>query len=249
MGLSQLHQLRGRVGRSTRRAYAYFTFTRGKVLSEISTKRLEAIREFTEFGSGFRIAMRDLEIRGAGNVLGAQQHGHMEAVGYDMYLKLLNEAIAVEKGEIPDYNVDNECLIDIQVQAHIPETYISNLNQRLDIYRRIADIRGEEDADDVVDEMIDRYGDPPASVTGLVDVALLRNTARSLGIYEIRQNAGNLLIYQNQINKEAVSCLIGEMRGRVLLSAGAKPYLSIRMQQPVLAELKTVLGVLTRNQK
>lgn len=249
MGLSQLHQLRGRVGRSSRRAYAYLTFTRGKVLSEISTKRLEAIREFTEFGSGFRIAMRDLEIRGAGNVLGAQQHGHMEAVGYDMYLKLLGEAIAIEKGETPDYNVDNECLVDIQVQAHIPESYIPNLNQRLDIYRRIADIRGEEDADDVVDEMIDRYGDPPASVTGLVDVALLRNTARSLGIYEIRQNAGNLLIYQNQIDKAAIARLVAAMRGRVLLSAGAKPYLSVKMQQPVLTELKTVLGILRENQK
>jgi len=249
MGLSQLHQLRGRVGRSSRRAYAYFTFTRGKILSEISTKRLEAIREFTEFGSGFRIAMRDLEIRGAGNVLGAQQHGHMEAVGYDMYLKLLGEAIAVEKGEAPDYDVDNECLIDIQVQAHIPEDYISNLSQRLDIYRHIADIRGEEDADDVVDELIDRYGDPPACVTGLGDGALLRNTARALGIYEIRQNAGTLLIYQTQIDKAAVSRLVAAMRGRVLLSAGAKPYLSVKMQQPVLTELKAVLAILRGNAK
>ncbi|MDD6175173.1 MAG: transcription-repair coupling factor, partial [Firmicutes bacterium] len=210
---------------------------------------LEAIREFTEFGSGFRIAMRDLEIRGAGNVLGAQQHGHMEAVGYDMYLKLLGEAIAVEKGETPDYSTDNECLIDIQIQAHIPERYIPNLNQRLDIYRRIADIRSEEDAADVVDEIIDRFGDPPASVTGLVDVALLRNTARSLGIYEIRQNAGSLLIYQNQIDKAAVARLVAAMRGRVLLSAGTKPYLSVKMQQPVLAELKSILGILKGDQK
>ena len=139
-GLSQLHQLRGRVGRSTRRAYAYFTFTRGKVLSEISQKRLAAIREFTEFGSGFKIAMRDLEIRGAGNILGGEQHGHMESVGYDMYLKLLNEAVAMMKGEAPENPVE-ECTVDMQVQAHIPESYIDSTALRLDVYRRIADIK------------------------------------------------------------------------------------------------------------
>ena len=137
MGLSQLHQIRGRVGRSSRRAYAYFTFTRNKILTEVAQKRLSAIREFTEFGSGFKIAMRDLEIRGAGNILGGEQHGHMETVGYDLYLKLLGEAVKMEKGELPSAPVDNECLVDMQVQAHIPERYIENLSQRLDIYRRI----------------------------------------------------------------------------------------------------------------
>ncbi len=244
MGLAQLHQLRGRVGRSARRAYAYFTYPRGKVLSEISTKRLTAIREFTEFGSGFRIAMRDLELRGAGNVLGAQQHGHMEAVGYDLYLKLLGEAIAVEKGETPDAP-DAECLIDVQVQAHIPEEYIPNLNQRLDMYHRIADIRSERDADDVVDELIDRFGDPPESVTGLVDVALLRNRAMQLGITEIRQTAGNVLLYVQQLNKPALARLIARMKGRVLVSAATRPYISVKLTgKSVLLELKQILAVL-----
>ena len=142
MGLSQLHQIRGRVGRSSRRAYAYLTFTRNKVLSEIAQKRLSAIREFTEFGSGFKIAMRDLELRGAGNILGAQQHGHMEDVGYDMYLRLLGDAVSEEKGEEnPDRDID--CLVDIHIEAHIPEDYIENLNHRLEIYRRISEIRTE----------------------------------------------------------------------------------------------------------
>ena len=184
MGLSQLHQIRGRVGRSSRRAYAYLTFTRNKVLSEISQKRLAAIREFTEFGSGFKIAMRDLELRGAGNILGGEQHGHMETVGYDMYLRLLGEAVSEEKGEEAS-SYELECLVDVQVQAHIPEGYIESLSQRLEIYRRISDIRSQDDAMDVLDELIDRFGEPPASVKGLIDVALIRNTAASLGIYEI----------------------------------------------------------------
>ena len=225
MGLSQLHQLRGRVGRSSRRAYAYLTFTRNKVLSEIAQKRLSAIREFTEFGSGFKIAMRDLEIRGAGNILGGEQHGHMEAVGYDLYLKLLAEAVSVEKGEAPP---PGECLVDLQIQAHIPEQYIESLHQRLEIYRRIADIRGEDDASDVLDELIDRFGDPPASVKGLIDVALLRNTAASLGIYEVKQQGEILLLYLSPVDMKRVSALIGALRSRVMFSAGQKPYLSVR---------------------
>lgn len=139
---SQLHQIRGRVGRSSRRAYAYFTFTRGKELTDIATRRLEAIREYTEFGSGFKIAMRDLEIRGAGSLLGNRQHGHMEAVGYDMYLKLLEEAVAMEKGEISeDEPEERECLIDVQIDAHLPEEYIISTSQRLSMYKRIAGIK------------------------------------------------------------------------------------------------------------
>lgn len=230
MGLSQLHQIRGRVGRSSRRAYAYLTFTRNKVLTEIAQKRLSAIREFTEFGSGFKIAMRDLEIRGAGNILGGEQHGHMEAVGYDMYLKLLGEAVSREKGETPQ-SYDSECLVDMQIQAHIPENYIESLNQRLEIYRRIADIRSSEDASDVVDELIDRFGEPPAAVKGLIDVALLRNIASELGIYEIKQQGETLLLYKNEIDMKQVSTLIGALRGRVMLNAGAKPYISVKIAQ------------------
>lgn len=232
MGLSQLHQLRGRVGRSSRRAYAYLTFSRNKVLSEISQKRLAAIREFTEFGSGFKIAMRDLEIRGAGNILGGEQHGHMESVGYDMYLKLLGEAVRQEKGEAPNLSEEAECLIDMQVQAHIPESYIESLSQRLDVYRRIADIRSDEDAQDVIDELIDRFGDPPASVKGLIDIALLRNLASSQGIYEIKQQNDSLLLYQKHVDMKKVSVLLASaaMRRRVMLNAGAKPYLAVKLQ-------------------
>lgn len=229
LGLSQLHQLRGRVGRSNRRAYAYLTFTRDKVLTEIAQKRLSAIREFTEFGSGFKIAMRDLEIRGAGNILGGEQHGHMEAVGYDMYLHLLSEAISREKGEAPP-EYDAECLVDMQIQAHIPESYIGSLNQRLEIYRRIADIRTRDDALDVTDELIDRFGEPPASVNGLIEVALLRNLASELGIYEIKQQNDVLLLYKTQIDMKQVGALISSMRSRVMLNAGAKPYISVKIQ-------------------
>lgn len=246
MGLSQLHQIRGRVGRSSRRAYAYLTFKRNKVLSEIAQKRLSAIRQFTEFGSGFKIAMRDMEIRGAGNILGGEQHGHMEAVGYDMYLHLLSEAIKREKGEnVKEYG--EECLVDLQVQAHIPESYIPGLNQRLEIYRRIADIRTDEDALDVTDELIDRFGDPPESVNGLIQVALLRNCASELGIREIKQKGDKLLLYRDRFEMERISALIGAMHGRVMVNAGAKPYLSITIPQgdKPLSVLKETLSLLS----
>lgn len=228
MGLSQLHQIRGRVGRSSRRAYAYFTFRRDKVLSEISQKRLDAIKEFTEFGSGFKIAMRDLELRGAGNLLGARQHGHMTDVGYDMYMKLLGEAVSTAKGEQPEGS-EIDCLIDVQIEAHIPEEYISNINQRLEIYRRIADIRTEEDAADVTDELIDRFGDVPNAVIGLVNIALLRSKAEKLGIYEIKQQPDYMLLYVKQLKSETTADIIGRFNGRAMLNAGAKPYIAIKL--------------------
>lgn len=231
MGLSQLHQLRGRVGRSSRRAYAYFTFRPQKVLTEISQKRLNAIKEFTEFGSGFKIAMRDLELRGAGNVLGAQQHGHMEDVGYDMYLKLLGEALKEAKGEKTDSTAELECLVDVQVQAHIPESYISSLGQRLDVYKRISDIRTQDDARDVADELIDRFGDPPKSVLGLINVALTRSIAAANGIYEIKQNNSSLLLYTNNIRSKFVGETISRFKGSASLNAMNKPYISIKFQK------------------
>lgn len=230
MGLSQLHQLRGRVGRSSRRAYAYFTFRKDKLLSEISQKRLDAIKEFTEFGSGFKIAMRDLELRGAGNLLGAKQHGHMADVGYDMYMKLLADAVSSARGEAPA-DIDIDCLVDIRIEAHIPESYIGNTRQRLEIYRRIADIRTEEDARDVLDELIDRFGDVPESVNGLVNIALIRSKAEKLGIYEIRQQPDNMLVYVRQLKSQAVADIIGRFKGRAMLNAGAKPYIAIRLQK------------------
>jgi transcription-repair coupling factor (superfamily II helicase) len=228
-GLSQLHQIRGRVGRSPRRAYAYLTFVRGKVLTDVAAKRLEAIREFTEFGAGFKIAMRDMEIRGAGNILGAQQHGHLEAVGYEMYLKLLGEAVNEEKG-LPT-SKETECLVDLQITAHIPEKYISSTSQRLDIYRRIADIRTYEDSLDVYDELIDRFGDPPEAVQGLIDVAMLRNMAADIGIYEIKQQQNSILLYMRKLDMQIASRISSALKGRVLISAGAKPYVTVKLRR------------------
>ena len=245
MGLSQLHQLRGRVGRSNRRAYAYLTYAPNKVLTEIAQKRLSAIREFTEFGSGFKIAMRDLEIRGAGNILGGEQHGHMETVGYDLYIKLLGEAVSLMKGEEAVRPVDEGCLVDMQIQAHIPEDYISSTNLRLDVYRRIAEIRNAEDAMDVTDELIDRFGEPPASVKGLLDVALLRNTASQLGLSEIKQQGDALFLYKKEFDLEQVGKLIRAMNGRVMLSAGSRPYISVKIgTQTPLDALSDILSAM-----
>ena len=250
LGLAQLHQIRGRVGRSARRGFAYLTFNRNKELTEIATKRLTAIREYTEFGSGFKIAMRDLEIRGAGNLLGAEQHGHMEAVGYDMYMKLLSEAVSEEKGEKSEAT-SKECLIDIRIDAHIPENYIESLPQRLSIYKRIADIKTDEDASDVIDELIDRFGDPPAGVEGLVKVALLRNTAANLGIYEIGQNNNSLLLYVEKIDMSKVAVLVKAMRGRILVSTGPKPYITVKkaMGQSPLEAIEEALNLLKEHNK
>lgn len=227
MGLAQLHQIRGRVGRSSRRAFAYLTFMRGKVLSEIATKRLSTISEFTEFGSGMKIAMRDLEIRGAGNVLGSEQHGHMESVGYDMYIRLLNEAISRERGEEPKADKE-ECLVDIQIDAHIPERYVENLQQRLDIYRRIADVTNMEDAEDVIDELTDRFGKPPKEVLGLIKIALLRNTAAQLGICEVSQKNDVIMLYPKDFDKEFFTKAAAKLRGKVTLNAGRRPYIAFK---------------------
>ncbi|MBR5534646.1 MAG: transcription-repair coupling factor, partial [Ruminiclostridium sp.] len=185
LGLSQLHQLRGRVGRSTRRAFAYMTYRRSKVLTEDQSKRLSAIREYAAFGSGFKIAMRDLEIRGAGNLLGPEQSGFLMSVGYDLYLRLLEEAVLEEQGK--PVTKAAECLADLSVPAAIPDRYIPAPEQRMDLYRRIARIRDREEADDITDELIDRYGDPPKGVTNLITIALLRAQAKTCGITEIIQ--------------------------------------------------------------
>lgn len=242
LGLAQLHQLRGRVGRSARRASAYLTYKRDKNLSEVAYKRLQAIREYTEFGSGFKIAMRDLEIRGAGNLLGAQQHGHLAAVGYDMYMKLLSEAISDEKGEAPKKT--RECLIDLQINAHIPEKYIPALSQRLAVYRRIADVRTFEDAEDVRDELRDRFGDIPPSVEGLIEVSLCRNTASALGIYEIGQRGDTVFLYCEEINASLVLDISSVLRGRVGVTSTGKKSINIKKssEQNSLDTLKEIFS-------
>ena len=230
LGLSQLHQIRGRVGRSPRRAFAYLTFRQGKVLTEIAEKRLSAIREFAEFNSGFKIAMRDLEIRGAGNLLGAEQSGHMMSVGYDMYLKLLEEAVLEEKGEKPEKRAD--CSADLSVSANIPEKYVPSGEQRMDLYRRIARIRAEEDADDMIAELIDRYGDPPAEAVALVSIALLRGEATGVGISEISQKAGWLRLRIESFDFNRVSALYSqpEYKGRVKIEAGIVPMIALKLK-------------------
>ena len=186
LGLSQLYQLRGRVGRSGRMAYAFLLYRKDKLLKEIAEKRLAAIREFTDLGSGFKIAMRDLEIRGAGNLLGAEQHGHMEAVGYDMYCKMLNEAVKHLKGELSEEDTFTTAL-DINVDAYIPDSYIPNEYHKLDIYKRIAAIESEEEMDDMIEELIDRFGDIPKKVELLLEVARLKNLAHQAYVTEVTQ--------------------------------------------------------------
>ncbi len=232
-GLSQLHQLRGRVGRSTRHAYAYFTYRPDKNLTEVAEKRLSAIRDFAEFGSGFKIAMRDLEIRGAGNLLGAEQSGHMMSVGYDMYLKLLDEAVLEEKGEKPK---EPDCTADLNVTANVSQDYVARGEERMDLYRRMAAIRSQEDADDLLDEIIDRYGDPPKGVLNLIDIALLRAEAQKLHICDIRQKAGEVLITMTELNFDGIGriCNDKDYAKRIQLVATAKqPTLRLKLASGV----------------
>lgn len=226
LGLSQLHQLRGRVGRSPRRAYAYFCFKENRQLTDIAEKRLEAIRQFTEFGAGFKIAMRDLELRGAGNILGGEQHGNMEAVGYDMYIKLLNEAVNEQNGIEPV--VEAECTVDLNISAHIPERYIESLPARLGVYKRIAAIENENQKMDVLDELIDRFGEPPKAVLGLIDIALLRRKAASLGIYEINELGDTFILKTEQINEHQIERIMNAFGKRVTLKAEEKPYYEVK---------------------
>ena len=228
LGLAQLHQIRGRVGRSSRQASAYLTFRRDKQLTEIAEKRLDAIREFAGFNSGFGIAMRDLEIRGAGSLLGAEQSGRMADVGYDMYLRLLEEAVLEERGEKPP--VRTECSADLAVSAGIPERYVPFEGQRMDLYRRIALIRTEADADDLIDELCDRFGDPPHAVISLVQVALLRGEASRAGIRDISQKGGRLLFTLAVFSVERLTAVdaMKQYQGRVRAEPGEKPVVSLR---------------------
>ena len=226
LGLSQLHQIRGRVGRSPRRAYAYFTYPKDMALTEIAQKRLEAIREYAEFGAGFKIAMRDLELRGAGNMLGAEQHGHLDAVGYDLYIKLLNEAVLEEKGEKPEQK--QECLINLNFNAYIPEKYISYPAQRMGLYKRIALIRNEYDRIDIMDEMIDRYGDMPKPAENLLMIALIRANALKCKITSITQEGSEFRVIPTHIDIDIWSDIEENYDGKMKIVLSSKPYISVR---------------------
>ena len=226
LGLSQLHQIRGRVGRSSRRAYAYFTYPRDMALSEIAQKRLEAIREYAEFGAGFKIAMRDMELRGAGNLLGSQQHGHLDAVGYDLYIKLLNEAVLEERGEVAQEKP--ECTVSVNYNAYIPEKYVSFASQRMGLYKRIANIENEYDKMDLSDEMIDRYGDMPTPVENLLSIALIRANAIKCGISSVNQEGNEFRLLTDNIDIEIWADIEEDFNGKIRIVMSSKPYISIR---------------------
>ncbi len=244
LGLSQLYQLRGRVGRSNRRAFAYLFYKKDKMLKEEAVKRLSAIKEFTEFGSGFKIAMRDLEIRGAGNILGAQQHGHMDSVGYEMYCRILEESI----GEITGNQVKEEepAVIDLPVSAHIPASYIKNHTVRLDMYKKITTLSGETDYFDICDEITDRFGDMPKSVVSLLDAALIKALCMDTGIREVSYKNDRILFYfRGDVDFEVLSLLIAKYNGRILFSAGKEPYFTFNAtaeeKKTLLLSIKSLL--------
>ena len=244
MGLSQLYQLRGRVGRSNRIAYGYFTYRKNKVLSEVAEKRLRAIKEFTEFGSGFKIAMRDLEIRGAGNLLGHQQHGHMDAIGYDLYVKYLNEAIKRLKGEKVEETLDTT--VDIQVDGYIKSNYIEDEEQKIEIYKKISSISDIEEYRELVDELIDRFGDVPREVENLLDVSFIRRLASKNGIYNIIQRGSDIFIQFNlegnpTIGVELVHYLSGEYGRRLKFDLSTEPSITFKPSVDVLTSLKDLI--------
>ena len=252
LGLSQLYQLRGRVGRSNRMAYAFLLYKRDKLLKEVAEKRLAAIREFTDLGSGFKIAMRDLEIRGAGNLLGAEQHGHMEAVGYEMYCKLLDESVKELQGEEVEKPI--EIQIDLKVSA-----YISNEYQKLDIYKRIASIENEEEMDDMLEELLDRFGDVPKKVQQLLSIALLKALAHSVYVVSVEQKGEvfRFTMYEKaKVHVERIPMLLEKFKGNLKFTVDTNPYFTyqkllknkkdkdedvIELVKNVLNEIKTLL--------
>jgi transcription-repair coupling factor (superfamily II helicase) len=245
MGLSQLYQLRGRVGRANRLAYAYLMYRKDKILEEVAQKRLQTIRDFTEFGSGFKIAMRDLEIRGAGNVLGGEQHGHMDAVGYDMYCRLLAEAVAELQGRTQAQVFDTS--IDVQVNAYIPEYYIEDEVQKLEMYKKISLIRTEGDKDDTYDELQDRFGNPPSPVENLLRVSHLKARANKIGITAITQKQKQLVLnFKNdaEVDVDNLSTYISQEAGRITFTMSPSPYITSYIKEGV-GVLDEVSNILT----
>ncbi|MDO4518537.1 MAG: helicase-related protein, partial [Bacillota bacterium] len=248
-GLAQLYQLRGRVGRSNRMAYAYLMYKKDKVLSEIAEKRLKAIKDFTEFGSGFKIAMRDLELRGAGNLLGREQSGHMLEIGYELYCKLLDDALRVESGRIEkglsreEFSLSEELLseenanrdsvaISLPIPAIIPSRYIEDDTLKLQMYKKIAFVASDEDAADLLDEFIDRFGDPPIDVQNLLKVAVIRAKARALGVTDISQDGNRVkftLLPDVQFDSQVVPNLVEAYSYKIRFNGGKSPFILLEV--------------------
>ena len=246
MGLAQLYQLRGRVGRSNRAAYAYLTYRPDSILSEVASKRLQAVKEFTEFGSGFKIAMRDLEIRGAGNLLGPEQHGHMDSVGYDMYCKILSESISCAKGEKQEE--EREVSIDIEINAYLPESYIQSPNQRIDMYKKIAAIETEDDRFQIEDELIDRYGDIPKAVQNIIEVASLKIRAKNAGITEIIQHGTMLTLKfaDTYLTPQIIMALDKAYPLQIKVMSQTEPAINVKLKaQNILKIVNDLLNVIT----
>ena len=247
-GLSQLYQLRGRVGRSNRTAYAFLMYRRNSILKEEAEKRLKAIREFTDLGSGFKIAMRDLEIRGAGNLLGAEQSGHMESVGYDLYCKMLNEAVLTMKGEQQEVDTFTTS-IDLSIDAYIPETYIKSESEKLSWYKRIATIETQEEFEDMIEEMTDRYGDTPAPLIRLMDVALLREEAHQAWLLSIEQKGSKILFTMNpraKVRVEEIDGFLKQYRNKMKIKPEANPVFVFEStgipKKDLLAKVREIIG-------
>lgn len=246
MGLSQLYQLRGRVGRSNRIAYAYFTYKKDKILTEVAEKRLKAVKDFTELGSGFKIAMRDLEIRGAGNMMGSAQHGHMAAVGYDLYCRMLEDTVKLIKGEIEHEPV--ETTVEIKVDGYIPSSYIDDEIQKIEVYKKIAAIEGLDDFMDVKEELEDRFSEIPNSVYNLMNIAYIRSIAKGLGIVEIKEKAGDINFQfesKDRLKDSIVRGLLGKLSKKVQFKLGDKPILAYKAadlkREDLLGNLKEFL--------
>ena len=244
MGLAQLYQIRGRVGRSDRQGYAYITYKRDKLLSEVADKRLKAIKEFTEFGSGFKIAMRDLEIRGAGSLLGEIQHGHLEQVGYDTYCNLLDEVIKEMQGETVKPEIDVQ--IDLDATCYIPDEYISDSSQKIEMYQDIALCKNEEDIQNVIDEMIDRFGNMPKEIENLIEIARIKILCKKLNISKVQGKKNFVLfIFEPGEIKIDIDGLVKKYKNKIKFTQGVKPQITLALDNvselKMLREVKEVL--------
>ena len=246
LGLAQLYQIRGRVGRSNREGFAYITYKRDRLITEVADKRLKAIKDFTEFGSGFKIAIRDLEIRGAGSIIGEFQHGHMEQVGYDMYCKLLDEVMKEMQGKnnIANGDTQEDIQIDINVSSYIPEDYIENSDIKIGIYQDIALCKNEEEILDVTDEIIDRFGSMPKEVENLIEIARVKNLCRQKGINKINQRQKSIVFYLSaNFDMSKIDSLIKTYKQDIKFSPSALPYITYKIDEnkPILKQVKEFL--------